>query len=179
MSAIETHKSWYLVYCKPCQEQIAKTNLERQGYRVYLPMVRHMRRRAGHYVTVVEALFPRYLFIYLDCQSDNWRPIRSTLGVSSMVRFGLEPAVVPPELVETLMQRDNDQGVQIISCDDYPLGAPLRIVEGPLMGYEGILLAKSSKERVVMLLDLIGKQVRVEVDRIHLERQTEHAITKQ
>ena len=59
-------KSWYLVYTKPRQEEVALTNLTRQGYGVYLPRLRQLRKRSGKQVPVVEPLFPRYLFIHLD-----------------------------------------------------------------------------------------------------------------
>ena len=103
-------KSWYLVYTKPRQEALAQANLERQDYGVYLPKVRQMRRRRGKQEAVVEPLFPRYLFIHLDTQSDNWGPIRSTFGVASLVRFGSEPAQVPDELVAHLNLADYDLG---------------------------------------------------------------------
>lgn len=170
-SAPRTDKSWYLVYTKPRQEAVAKTNLERQGYVIYLPMARHSRRRLGKYVETVEALFPRYLFIHLDQHTDNWRPIRSTLGVTTLVHFGMEPAPVPGGLVEAIQARD-DGGVQILSNAEYRPGDPLRIVEGPMMGYEGLFVAKSGRDRVIMLLELIDKQVRVEVDVLHLEAQS-------
>ena len=40
-------KSWFLIYTKPRQEQTAQTQLNRQGYRVYLPMIQQPRRRGG------------------------------------------------------------------------------------------------------------------------------------
>jgi len=95
-------KAWYLVYTKPRQEGLAQENLARQGYGVYLPRVRLMRKRQGRPVAIIEPLFPRYLFIQLDTQSDNWGPIRSTFGVASLVRFGNEPAKVPDNFVAHL-----------------------------------------------------------------------------
>ncbi len=32
--------AWYLIHTKPRQEHIALTNLERQGYTCYLPLLR-------------------------------------------------------------------------------------------------------------------------------------------
>ena len=40
-------KRWYLVYSKPRQEELAKANLQRQGFVCYLPMARQPRRRMG------------------------------------------------------------------------------------------------------------------------------------
>ncbi len=163
-------KSWYLVYTKPRQEEVALTNLVRQGYGVYLPHVREARKRQGRRIMVVEPLFPRYLFIYLDTQTDNWGPIRSTLGVASLVRFGQKPACIPDELVDFLKAREGEAGLHEWAEQNYRAGDKVRVAEGAFRGYEGILLARNSRERVVVLLDILGRQVRTKVDVSQLER---------
>ena len=93
-------RSWYLVHTKPRQENLAQENLERQGYETYLPRIYQTRRRNGRHVKTIEAFFPRYLFIHLDSETDNWAPIRSTIGVSKMIRFDGIPAMVPEQLIQ-------------------------------------------------------------------------------
>ena len=157
-------KRWYLVYSKPRQEQVAKENLERQGYHTYLPLLKVPRRRLGRRVVRVEPMFPRYLFIKLDTVKDNWAPIRSTVGVQKMVRFGVEPTPVPAGLVSSLRAREDAQGVQNIPLHTYETGQRVRIEEGPFTGYEGIFIAKTGEERVLVLLDVVGRQARARVD---------------
>lgn len=156
-------KRWYLIYSKPRQESLAQRNLERQGYEIYLPLVRQPRRRLGRRVTVVGPMFPRYLFIRLDSETDNWGPIRSTLGVSALVRFGQQPAEAPAGLIEILRSREDERGVQVLPADDYRRGSRIRITDGGLMGYEGIFVARNSRDRVVVLLDIMGKHARTSV----------------
>lgn len=152
-------KSWYLVYTKPRQETLAQENLARQGYGVYLPKVRIMRRRRGKQEAVVEPLFPRYLFIQLDTQTDNWGPIRSTYGVASLVRFGAEPAQVPDAFVAQLKSQEGQEGLHEWAEPKMKAGDRVRVAEGPLKGIEGILLARSGQERVMLLLEMLGKEV--------------------
>lgn len=163
-------KSWYLVYTKARQEEVAHTNLIRQGYGVYLPHVRQPRKRQGQRTMVVEPLFPRYLFIFLDTRTDNWAPIRSTLGVASLVRFGQEPARVPDELVDFLKTREGGEGLHEWAEQTFEVGHRVRVAEGTFRGYEGILLARTSRERVVVLLDILGRQVRTRIAAAQLER---------
>lgn len=165
-----TAKSWYLVYTKPRQEETALTNLARQGYGVYLPKVRQTRKRQGRRTAVVEPLFPRYLFISLDAQTDNWGPIRSTLGVASLVRFGHEPAKVPDDLVTFLQKQEGEGGLHVWAEPTFEAGDRVSVAEGVFQGYKGILLAKTSRERVVVLLDILGKQVRAQLPSAQLER---------
>lgn len=154
-------KNWYLIYTKPHKELLARDNLLQQGYEIYLPMARLRRRRMGKGVTRVEPLFPRYLFIYLDSKTDNWSPIRSTPGVSHLVKFGMYPSMVPDSLVEILRSRENGEGVQDIRTGEFKQGESVRVVEGPMMGLEGVYLAKTSSDRVLVLLDIVGKHTRV------------------
>lgn len=72
-------KLWYLVYTKPNAEKLAENNLVRQGYTVYLPMIRNRRRSRGRFKAFIVSMFPRYLFIQLDQNIDNWGPVRSTM----------------------------------------------------------------------------------------------------
>ena len=162
-------KHWYLVYTKVRQEKVAQTNLERQGYEVYLPLVKLVRRRLGRRVSAVGAMFPRYLFVRLDSNTDNWAPIRSTLGVVSIVRFGQEPARVPEAFVSYLRGKEDAQGVQTVAIDELKPGMRVRVIEGSLMGYEGIYQARTGHERVIVLLDIMGKVARTAIDRDSLE----------
>jgi len=165
-------KSWYLVYTKPRQEEIALSNLARQGYSAYLPRCRHMRKRQGRSMPVIKPLFPRYLFIHLDTHTDNWGPIRSTLGVTSLVRFGQQPAPAPETLIAFLRSREGEDGLHVWAEPTYRTGDRVRVADGALEGYEGILLARTSRERVVVLLDILGKQIRTQLDVNRLERSS-------
>ena len=159
LSMATPKKTWYLIYTKPRQEEVALANLERQGYGVYLPQLRQMRKRRGKRNLIIEPLFPRYLFIYLDSEIDNWSPIRSTLGVASLVRFGNEPAKVPSELVSRLRSSEGAEGLHEWAVPKLLVGDRVRVAEGPLKGCEGILLAKTGQERVMLLLEMLGKEV--------------------
>lgn len=151
------NRSWYLVYTKPRQENLAQENLERQGYVTYLPRIYQARRRNGRHIKTIEAFFPRYLFIKLDTETDNWAPIRSTIGVSKMVRFDGIPAVVPEQLIQSLQSNDDEDGIQNLVQKNLIRGDKVTIIDGPLAGYQGIYQQQNSAERVAVLVDLVGK----------------------
>jgi transcriptional antiterminator RfaH len=89
--ACETaNAAWYVVATKARDEEIAKVNLERQGYLVFLPTISLKKRRRGHWTPVTESLFPGYLFISLVFGDDDPTPIRSTVGCVGLVQFGAD-----------------------------------------------------------------------------------------
>lgn len=152
-------KDWYLVYCKPRQELSAKLNLERQGYEVYLPMIHVRKRSQGKVVQRMEAMFPRYLFIRLAMGVDNWAPVRSTIGVSHLVKFGLELVKAPDDLIAELMSRSDAEGVIEIRQEQFKAGDRCRVANGVMEGYEGIVLARTGKERVKLMLNSINSSL--------------------
>ena len=163
-------KSWFLLYAKPHQEETAKIQLSRQGYGVYLPMIQHTRKRgARRRMTYVEPLFPRYLFIHLDTCTDDWGPIRSTVGVSTLVRFGKEPALVPDDLIGLLRSRESESGLHVRTGLEFYAGQVVCVTHGALQGYAGIFVAGSGRERAVVLLDILGRKVRASMDLDRLE----------
>ncbi len=157
---------WYAVYTKPNGESIAEENLERQGYLVYLPRLKQARRRRGRWVGVVEPLFPRYLFVRLAMERDNIAPIRSTKGVTGLVRFGREPAPVPDGFVESLQAAaDEESGCQVIDCTLFKKGDEIRILDGPFAGYNAVFEGANGEERVIILLNLMGRESAITVSR--------------
>lgn len=162
-------QAWYLIQTKPRQETTARDNLERQGYPTYLPLAPVRRRRRGRSYTDTGPMFPRYLFISLSDTEDNWSPIRSTLGVASLVRFGQQPARVPENLIAALREREDAHGLQPLPEKTLTYGDRLRISEGPFEGYEGLFYAPSSRDRVILLIKVVEQYARVEVPRNKIE----------
>ncbi|MEX2353825.1 MAG: transcription/translation regulatory transformer protein RfaH [Gammaproteobacteria bacterium] len=161
--------SWYLIQTKPRQEQLARANLERQNYTVYLPFARLRRRRRGKSVTEPGPMFPSYLFIALSEGRDEWGPIRSTIGVARLVRFGESFARVPEQLIQVLKQREDSAGIQPLPERPFQVGDAVRVAEGPFEGYEAVIHARSARERTVILLKVIENYIKVQLDPKYLE----------
>jgi len=164
------NKSWYLIYTKPLKERLALENLERQGYTAYLPMLTLRKRKRGVYVQVTEPMFPRYLFVHLDKQNDNWSPIRSTRGVGGIVRFGMDPARVPDDFVQML--KDNVQREEEKASAEplFDKGDKVRIVDGPFAGYEAVFDTQKASERAIVLLDIASNYTKMQIDSDNLEK---------
>lgn len=162
--------NWYLVHTKPRQEKCALENLIRQGYECYLPMLRTEKIRQRILAIVDEPLFPRYLFIRLGKgdSAKSWSPIRSTLGVSRLVCFGVEPATVNEGLIEFLRSQELSAHSQPKSL--YKVGERLCITEGPFAGIEGIYQMTEGEQRVMVLIELMSKPVKVTIEPTRLRK---------
>lgn len=133
-------------------------NLDRQGFHAFLPRMRVRARRSGRFVNRVEPMFPRYLFVNIDIHQQDCSPIRSTFGVANMVRFGYRHATLPDDLVDGLRAAVDEFGVVAnLTPPELEKGSRVRIIDGLLQGYEGIVEARTGGERVRVLLDLADR----------------------
>lgn len=155
-------KRWYVVYTRPSAELSAVGHLQRQGFDAYLPRCRKILRHARRETTVLRPLFPRYLFVGFDCAVDRWRSINGTVGVSRLVCHGERPTALPDGVVDSLRDSEIDGGVvplsQLVMFDP---GANLRVLDGAFRGQTGTYHGMTESERVVLLCNMIGRQVKV------------------
>jgi transcriptional antiterminator RfaH len=161
--------NWYLLQCKPRQDERAQLNLQQQNYMTFRPQLMSERSVRGKRHRVLESLFPGYVFIQLS-RDDNWAPIRSTRGVSRIVEFNHVPAMVDDQVIAHLRERSLES---IGFPADHALepGEPLQIVQGPLTPLEGVFMSMQGDERVMILLQFLNRQQPVCVPLRHLERQ--------
>ena len=147
--------AWYLVRSKPRQERVARDNLIRQDYRVFLPFLRIPTARRGVRKMRLDPMFPGYLFVYLLPHADNFAPIRSTLGVSKLVRFGAEYARVSETIVEGIRAGvDHEDARDWVAVTPQP-GDRVVIAGGPLDGVEAIYSCRKGEDRVVLLISSV------------------------
>lgn len=159
MVTYQQHSSstWFLVQCKPRQDERAEENLLRQGYHCYRPQRSYERVLQGRRQATIESLFPGYLFIALGADA-NWAPLRSTRGVSRLVAFNGKPLPVAERLIEDLRQRTANTATSLPKAGDR-----IRINDGCFANLEAVFESCKGEERVVLLLTILNQLQRVEV----------------
>ena len=157
---------WYAVYTQPRSESKAFHHLGLQGFKTYYPRYLKVRRHARRVERYASPLFPRYLFVSLDIERERWRAIGSTRGVGHLVCQGERPAPVPDDIIDAIVAREDISG--LIALDErrsFTAGERVELVEGPLAERFGIFECAADSERVVILLNLLGRPVRVALPR--------------
>lgn len=157
--------AWYCARTKPKHEHIAAANLaKRLGLEVFQPRLRLERATRRGVVRVVEPLFPCYVFVRcaIDERVDD---IRHVTGVSSLVHFGDRIPPVPDAVIEELKQCFDDGEPMAVEERLIP-GMEVTVAEGAFLGFHGIVLkVMTAKQRVQILLDILGRSTLTEVDR--------------
>jgi transcriptional antiterminator RfaH len=160
----EFESAWFCARTKPKHEHIAAANLDRQlGLEVFNPRLRIERATRRGVVRAIEPLFPCYLFV--RCSTEQWNDIRYVNGVSSIVHFGQSIPTVPDRVILELKECFEAEAPLDVEDRLFP-GAEVSIAEGAFRGFQAIVLRMMpARRRVQVLLDILGRQTLVEVDR--------------
>jgi len=158
---------WYAVHTLAMREAYAQGHLEHQSFRTFLPKRRKTIRHARKLRVVEAAFFPRYLFVVLNLTRHQWRSVNGTYGVCRLVMQGEEPRPVPRGLVEELIAMADPQGILQFG-QELRVGGRVRLLAGPFADQLAVLDRLDDTGRVRVLLDILGRQVRISTDASNL-----------
>jgi transcriptional antiterminator RfaH len=145
---------WGVVRSQPMKERFAASQLELRGYETFLPMIATKRASAP--------LFASYFFVLIV---DRWRSINTCFGVLGLVRVGDCPSKMPDVEIEWLKARIDGHG-----CIKLPegrsasvkreiaIGSKVKVAAGPFGGMSGLYAGQTSRERELVLLNVLGGQ---------------------
>lgn len=157
--------NWFVVQTQVNAEAKAARNLLRQGFETYLPRYLKRRSHARKIEKIPAPLFPRYLFVHVDMASQRWRAIQSTFGVSHLVLNGSAPALVAQRVLGLLKAREDESGfVKLDRRPQFSIGDEVRVLAGAFADNLGLFDGLADRDRIAILLDLLGRKVRVSID---------------
>ena len=104
-------------------------------------------------------MFPSYVLIKMIMNDESWHIIRNTTGVTGFVGPGSAPVALTEEEVEKL-------GVEVRVIDiKYAVGDSVKICDGPLSGFIGIVNEISpDQKKVKVTASMFGRETQVELD---------------
>ena len=156
------HRRWYVAQTHPRAETKASLHLSRQQFESYLPVYLKKRRHARRLETIAAPLYPGYIFVAIDMELQRWRAIQSTFGVSRIVCHGDQPAPVADGVVEELQRRQDDSGyIRLERRVRFNRGDKVRVAGGVFTEFLGLYEGVDERERIAILLDMLGRKVRV------------------
>ncbi|MET0105818.1 MAG: transcription termination/antitermination NusG family protein [Sedimenticola sp.] len=160
---MDRSNDWLVVMTKPKMEADARDHLVRQGYEAYLPLWPELKQRRGAWVKVDSPMFPRYLFVRQTYPEQSILPIRSTRGISQLVRFGTDPALASEQLIDDLQRLEAERKSEEQQLFPFKKGQRVEVTAGPFQGVSAEVLS-CGQQRVILLLQVLGKVQRLEFD---------------
>jgi transcriptional antiterminator RfaH len=159
---------WCCVQTAPAREAAAEHFLRLAGYgQIYLPRLRIVSRRQGCRIVQKLPLFPNYLFLLVTA---GWWAARWCPHVARIItNGGAEPAHVPDELIESMRRREVDGAVELPKPPGLKPGDHVRVTQGPFAGHLGLYAGMKPRERIEVLLQVLGAAQKVTLSKDAVE----------
>lgn len=150
-------KQWYVLHVKPHKERIVQNRLQNEGVTVYCPVLQTASRSKR--ATGIKPFFPGYVFIHTNLESIGTNSVRWMPGAIGIVLVGGSPAAISQNAITEIQQRvaiiNAAGGLKLV---DLKAGDRVRIIDGPLAGYEAIFDASlPGNDRVQVLLAFLSR----------------------
>ncbi len=153
--------NWYVLYTAPRAEQVAVKELQYYGYDAFLPMVKTLRVWKNRQRKMVNnVLFPSYVFVRTE--EKYLAEICRINKIVSFVQCGGTASKVDVKSIEGIKKMLGSNG-EISVAQDFKEGELIRVIQGPLMGYEGILVQQKSKTKFGIHLKEINHTILIEI----------------
>lgn len=175
---VEGERSWYVVHTySGYEEQVADSLKERAKslgmqdkiFDVMVPKVKEVEIRNGRKKIVEKRLFPGYVFVEMIVAEDSWYVVRNTPNVTGFVGFGVRPSPVKENEIAQIKKlvKVEEPKYKI----DLILGDLVRIVDGPLKGFEGkVDEVDEEKGKIKVLVSMFGRETPVNIDFLQVRK---------
>jgi len=171
-------KRWYIVHTYSGYEEKAKASLEQRVrfmdaadkiFQVVIPTEDEIEIRSGQRRTVTKKVFPGYVLVQMEIDSDSWNVVRNTPGITGFVSSGSKPTPLAEEEVNAILKKMVEGTPQVRV--GFRKGESVRVVDGPFTDFVGIVDEISlGKGKVKVLLTLFGRETSVELDFLQVEK---------
>jgi transcriptional antiterminator RfaH len=149
---------WAAAQLQPQRDGLALHCLRQAGFETYAPRLREHRTAHGRKVVRTPLLFPGFLFVLIELQ---WHTARWAPGVVRLVMNGIGPAAVPDGVIADLKGRETGGLIELPRPPKFRAGDRLRVISGPFAGHVGLYAGMKPRERVEVLLAILGGAQRV------------------
>jgi transcription antitermination factor NusG len=165
---------WQVLYTRPRHEKKMKEFLVIRGVQVYLPLYKTVKQWSDRKKKTEEALFKSYLFVKAD--ELNYFTILNAPGAVKFVHFGAELATISDkevQMIEQILKYPDQVEVQDFKA---VAGDKIKIASGPFKGVEGTLVSIRGKNRLIIQIEQLGKNIIVDIPAYNVQNQSKSSL---
>jgi len=151
---------WYVIYTHSCKEFFSEKNLNRLNFFTYVPKFKKKINHARKITIEIKPLFPRYIFVKLNLDTQRWSVINSTYGVKNLLIMNNEPIKIANDIINKLKSYEDEQGIIIFYPNEsLTIGDRIKIESGAFAGKNGFYEGLAKDNKIKVLLNLLGKDI--------------------
>ena len=150
---------WWVVHTRSRNEKALAHDLINKDISYFLPMSWKVRRKSRRTIRSLLPLFNGYLFF---CGKENDRiELLKTNRVAHLIEVENQQKLLD-ELVQ--VNQALQSGAPLTPHKYIKAGTRCRVIAGPLIGLEGIVVRTKNATRLVLQIDMLGQAASVEID---------------
>ena len=161
------NEAWLVVRYKINQRLRFERNLHNQNIEFYIPRIFTNTHKGGN--QKLEALFPGYGFV--RAANTNLQALSSTLGLITIIKFGNQFAIAKHSLITQFIELECSSKIQPIPVKGLTKDDRVMVTSGPFKGHISKILATVAKDRVTILISLLGSERTVTLSAANLKKQ--------
>lgn len=156
-------RKWLVFYTKSRHEMKVRGYLQCKGYDVFVPVQKVLRQWSDRKKWVVTPLFRSYIFVN-DMES-KIQDILQVPGIAWNIRYNNQPAYLREQEIETI-KRFLATGLHIETSAHpaFQVGDEAEVLDGPLKGIRGKIIATPSGEKFSVTLEVLGNSMIIRLD---------------
>ena len=163
---MDIKKNWYAVYTKPRWEKKVAAMLLEKGIENYCPINKVIRQWSDRKKMVMEPVFKGYVFVKLE-ENKKWQ-VKDVNGILNFVYWLRKPAVIRDEEIDTIRKFLNEFEDVQVEPKGVVVNSEVRIRQGVLMNYHGIVVEVLGN-RAVVKIETLDIQLSAHFDKKNLE----------
>lgn len=165
--SVETDSKWYAIYTRSRFEKKLYGALCRSPFEAFLPLIKQHRVWSDRIKLVQVPLLPSYVFVRIS--KNQFHHLYGFPGLVRIISFGGQASEIKEQEI-ALMRSIVNHGFSVQSTASYETGDKVRIVRGPLRGWEGCVQSIKGKSRVIFHITSIQQSLSVEIEMGDLEK---------
>lgn len=163
-------KKWYAIYTKSRTEKLVAKELSKSNIEYYLPLHKTLKQWSDRRKWIEEPLFKSYIFVHIDLAKDYLNVLQKD-HVVCFIKFSGQAVPIPGEEIEQVKSIIGSGYPVKADVKDFSKGDAIIVAHGPLKGLEGELINFKGKQKVLVNLDLIEKNIMIDIPAGYIKKQ--------
>jgi len=163
----EINLNWYVVNTRPRWEKKVAQILDVKGIENYCPLNKVVKQWSDRKKIIFEPLFKGYVFVRVEEQR-KW-DLKRIEGILNYVYWLGKPAKIKAEEINIIKKFLNEFSEIVVEESGLQVNQKVRVRQGVLMNYEGILLELSGS-RALVKIESMGLQLSAQFDKKNIEK---------
>jgi transcriptional antiterminator NusG len=152
--------------------EVEKSGLTEKVRQILVPVEKVVQLRNGKKILKEKNFYPGYIIVEAKLESEVQHAIKSVTGVFDFLGNKEEPIPLRPAEVNRILGKietatDVGETVEV----PYMVGEPIKIIDGPFSGFNGIIEEiNEEKKKLKVVVKIFGRRTPVELNYMQVEK---------